>query len=88
MGGETVAQDDVGDAVSMHDRSDGPGQACSSASSPQLGQSRRCNVDQGWLIVYTLTSVDRTSTNRKDIMSVPSQKRQGYLLSGSSRLRE
>ena len=41
------------------------------------GQSRRCNVDQGWLIVYTLTSVDRTSTNRKDVMSVPSQKRQG-----------
>ena len=34
---ELIAEDDVGDAVSLHDRSDGPGQACSSASSPQLG---------------------------------------------------
>lgn len=41
------------------------------------GKVGRCNVDQGWLIVYTLTSVDRISTYSKDVMSVQSQKRQG-----------
>ena len=37
LGGKAIAEDDFGDAVKMHDRRDGPGQACSSASSCKLG---------------------------------------------------